>query len=112
MNKTQSVSDIDALNRDVLIAQLKNLLGALFLSNEVLEHIEKLIPFSILQQKVAQDKMKKTEVSELVIKYAKSLRKIVNLSRRGAVTEEDVEEAYNQLKSECPFCVKKSSAKK
>ncbi len=112
MNETQSVSGSDALNRDVLIAQLKNLVGPLFLSNEVLEHIEKLIPFSIIQQKVAQDKMKKNDVSDLIIKYAKSLRKIVKRSGRGAITEKDVEEAFDQLKTECPFCVKKPSAKK
>ena len=45
MDKTQSASDVGALNRDVLIAQLKNLIGPLLLTNEALEHIEKRIEF-------------------------------------------------------------------
>ena len=112
MKQTETMSDANRLNRDVLIAQLKNLVGPLFLSNEVLEHIEKLIPFSTIQQRVEQDKMKKNDVSDLIISYAKRLRKIVKASGRGAITEKDVEEAFNQLKTECPFCMEKPSAKK
>lgn len=112
MKQTDAVSDVYKLNRDVLIAQLKNLVGPLFLSNETIEYIESLLPFSQIQKKVEKGDMTKNDVSDLVIKYANSLRKIVKTSGRGVITEKDVKEVFDQLKSECPFCVTKSSAKK
>ncbi len=112
MNKTQSASNVGTLNRDILIAQLKNLVGPLFLSNEAIEHIESLLPFSKIQQKIEKGDMTKNDISDLVIRYANSLRKTVKASGRGVITEEDIKEAFEQLRSECPFCAAKSSAKK
>jgi len=112
MDKTQSASDVGALNRDVLIAQLKNLIGPLFLSNETIEYLESLLPFSKIQQELEKGVITKNDVSDFVIKYAHNLRKIVKASGRGVITEKDINEAFEQLKSECPFCMKESSAER
>ena len=112
MKQSETISGAKELNRDVVIAQLKNLVGPLFLSNETIEYLESVLPFSKIQHKLEKEDLTKNDISGLLIKYAHSLRKIVKASGRGVITEKDINEAFDQLKSECPFCMKESPADK
>ena len=91
------------LSRDVILAQLRNLVDPLFMSTEVLEHFEKYCPVNEVNDKVTQGTITRNDVSEFVIHFARILRERVKTAGRAEITAEDIDTAFQASKPACPF---------
>lgn len=64
--------DIKEINKDLVFAQLRNLVDPLFLSKETLQHIEQYFPFDKRQKKMSQGTISRNDISDFVIAFATS----------------------------------------
>jgi len=91
------------INRDIVFAQLRNLVDPLFLSKEMLEHAGKYFPFKEIQSKAQQGQVTRNAVSEFVVNFAQVLRQEVKASGRTVIESSDIDNAFNKVKTSCPF---------
>ena len=95
--------DIKDINKDVVLAQLRNLVDPLFLSNDILEYIEKYISFNDIEDKVNKGAIRRNDISEFVIVFARALREDVKASGRTVIETGDVDAAFAKVKDHSPF---------
>jgi len=91
------------INRDVVLAQIRNLVDPLFLSNEILQHIETYFQFDDIQEKAQQGKVTRNAVSEFIVQFTHALRKNVKSSGRTVIEVSDIDAAFADVKASCPF---------
>lgn len=91
------------INRDIVLAQLRNLIDPLFLSKETLQHVEIYFPFNEIQNKAQQGQVTRNAVSEFVVQFAQALREDVKSSGRTVIEANDVDTAFARVKASCPF---------
>lgn len=95
--------DIKDINKDVVLAQLRNLVDPLFLSNDILEYIEKYISFQNIEDKVSKGKIHRNDISEFIIILARALREDVKASGRTVIETGDIDTAFAKVKDQSPF---------
>ncbi|MBN2620244.1 hypothetical protein JXB22_04055 [candidate division WOR-3 bacterium] len=91
------------IEKDIVFAQLRNLVDPLFLSKETLEYVETYFPFSEIQSKAQQGQVTRNAVSEFIVMFAKVLRQEVKSSGRTVIESSDITSAFNKVKASCPF---------
>lgn len=91
------------IHKDLVFAQLRNLVDPLFLDKKTLEHVEAYFPFQEIQTKAQQGQLTRNAVSEFVVQFAQILRKDVKSSGRTVIEPSDIDSAFNKVKSSCPF---------
>ncbi|UCC12905.1 MAG: hypothetical protein JSW02_05110 [candidate division WOR-3 bacterium] len=91
------------INRDVVMAQLRNLVDPLFMSTEVLQHFEQYFHLSDINDKVNKGTITRNDVSEFMVQFARTLREHVKSAGRAEITVEDIDSAFNTVKPACPF---------
>lgn len=100
---TEKRTDAREVSRDVVMAQLRNLVDPLFLSTEVLQHFEQYFQLDDINDKVGKGTITRNDVSEFVIRFAQVLREQVKSSGRAVITNDDIDAAFSRVKSACPF---------
>ena len=95
--------DIKNINKDIVLAQLKNLVDPLFLSNDILEYIEKYISFDVIEAKVRKGAIERNAISEFIIVFARVLREDVKTSGRTVIETSDIDTAFAKVKDRSPF---------
>ena len=91
------------INKDIVFAQLRNLVDPLFLDNKTLEYVEKYFPFEEIQTKAQQGKVTRNAVSEFIVQFAQVLRQDVKASDRTVIESSDIDSAFSKIKAFCPF---------
>lgn len=99
----KDVMDLQKVNKDVVLAQLRNLVDPLFLSNDILKHVEKYFSFDEIEKKVSTGAIRRNDVSDFVIVFAQVLRKDVKASGRTVIEASDIDAAYARVKDRSPF---------
>ena len=102
----KDTTDIKEINKDVVLAQLRNLVDPLFLSNDILKYAEKYISFDEIEKKVTQGAVRRNDISDFVIAFAQVLRKDVKASGRTVIETSDIDAAYVKVKERSPFLKK------
>jgi hypothetical protein len=100
---TEKRTDVREVNPDVIKAQLRNLVDPLFMSTDVLQHVEQYFPLNDINEKVLGGTITRNEVSEFVIYFARVLREQVKATGRAEITIEDIDTAFTNAKPACPF---------
>jgi len=98
----KDVLDIKEINKDLVFAQLRNLVDPLFLSKETLQHIEQYFPFDKIQ-KMSQGTISRNDISDFVIAFARALREDVKAAGRTVVETNDIDAAFTKVKARSPF---------
>jgi histone H3/H4 len=91
------------IEKDIVFAQLRNLVDPLFLSKETLKHVETYFPFNEIQSKAQQRQVTRNAISEFIVMFAKVLRQEVKSSGRTVIESSDIASAFNKVKASCPF---------
>jgi len=99
----KDVLDIKEINKDLVFAQLRNLVDPLFLSKETLEYIEQYFPFEELQKKTSQGTISRNDISDFVIAFARALREDVKAAGRAVIETNDIDAAFTKVKARSPF---------
>jgi len=98
----KDVLDIKEINKDLVFAQLRNLVDPLFLSKETLQHIEQYFPFDKIQ-KMSQGTISRNDISDFVIAFARALREDVKAAGRAVIETNDIDAAFTKVKARSPF---------
>lgn len=98
----KDVLDIKEINKDLVFAQLRNLVDPLFLSKETLQHIEQYFPFDKIQ-KMSQGTISRNDISDFVIAFARALREDVKAAGRTVIETNDIDAAFTKVKARFPF---------
>ncbi|MBS3906238.1 MAG: hypothetical protein KGZ49_04285 [Syntrophaceae bacterium] len=101
-------------SRDGLIAMLKTAVAPYVLNDEVIEDIEKKLPFTLINRYVKKGIVEEGQVFEIVKKFANSIIEIESRETypgyryqiEKEITPEVAKMAFNNLVDECPFCLK------
>ena len=99
----KDVLDIKEINKDLVFAQLRNLIDPLFLSKETLQHIEQYFPFDKIQKKISQGTISRNDISDFVIAFARTLRVDVKAAGRAVIVTNDIDAAFTKVKARSPF---------
>jgi hypothetical protein len=99
----KDVIDIKEINKDVVLAQLRNLIDPLFLSSDILKYTEKYISFDEIEKKVNQGAVRRNDISDFIIAFAQVLREDVKASGRTVIETSDIDAAYAKVKDRSPF---------
>ncbi len=99
----KDVLDIKEINKDLVFAQLRNLVDPLFLSKETLQHIEQYFPFDKIQKKTSQGTISRNDISDFVIAFARALREDVKAAGRTVIETNDIDAAFTKVKARAPF---------
>ena len=91
------------INKDIVFAQLRNLVDPLFLDKKTMEHVEEYFPFNEIQNKAEQGQVTRNAVSEFVVQFAQVLRQDVKSTGRTVIEPGDIDNAFNKVKASCPF---------
>jgi hypothetical protein len=97
------VLEVKEINKDVVLAQLRNLVDPLFLSNDILKYIERYISFDTIEEKVGKGTITRSDVSDFVIVFSRTLRAAVKSSGRTVIETSDIDAAYTKVKDRFPF---------
>lgn len=100
---TEKRTDMREISRDVVMAQLRNLVDPLFMSTEVLQHFEQYFHLNDINDKVSKGTITRNDVSDFVIHFARVLREQVKAAGRAEITIEDIDTAFNTAKPACPL---------
>ncbi len=98
----KDVLDIKEINKDLVFAQLRNLVDPLFLSKETSQHIEQYFPFDKIQ-KMSQGTISRNDISDFVIAFARALREDVKAAGRTVIETNDIDAAFTKVKARSPF---------
>ena len=99
----KDILDIKEINKDLVFAQLRNLVDPLFLSKETLQHIEQYFPFDKIQKKTNQGTISRNDISDFVIAFARALREDVKAAGRAVIETNDIDAAFTKVKARSPF---------
>ena len=99
----KDVLDIKEINKDLVFAQLRNLIDPLFLSKETLQHIEQYFPFDRIQKETSQGTISRNDISDFVIAFARALREDVKAAGRTVIETNDIDAAFTKVKARSPF---------
>lgn len=98
----KDILDMKEINKDLVFAQLRNLVDPLFLSKETLQHIEQYFPFDKIQ-KMSQGTISRNDISDFVIAFARALREDVKAAGRAVIETNDIDAAFTKVKARSPF---------
>lgn len=103
MEKQKDILESQEINKDIVFAQLRNLVDPLFLSNDILKHVEKYFPIDEAAGKIKDGTITRNAISDFVIVFARTLREDIKSSGRAVIESDDVDAAYTKVKERSPF---------
>jgi hypothetical protein len=101
--ENKDILEGEKVSKDIVLAQLRNLVDPLFLSNDVLTYIEKFFSFGAVEDKMRQGTVRRNDISDFIVLFARVLREDIKASGRTVIETGDIDAAFAKVKDRSPF---------